>query len=129
MEQDIIRVLRIIEYVGLRNKVENTVKRSIHGEKSIEGMTIKAVTLGTVSEILGTTEYTSQEDFILVTATRKQDESVREKRIIPVASIREVCEIDGGVFIFRDGGATLKVTESIDELYAQIKGGLEHGTR
>jgi len=77
MEQDIIRVLRIIEYVGPRNKVEDTVKRSIHGEKVIEDLTIKAVTLGTVSEILGTTEYTSQEDFILVPWDFRQNRCLR----------------------------------------------------
>lgn len=50
---DIIRVLRVIEYTGPRDKVEDQVARSLHGEKSWgNGVTIKAATLGTFPEIL-----------------------------------------------------------------------------
>lgn len=128
MEQDIIRVLRIIEYVGPRNKVEDTVKRSIHGEKVIEELTIKAATLGTVSEILGTTEYKPKEKFLLVTALSRKDANCMERRLITVASIREFREIDGTTFILRNSESALKVAESIDEIYAQMRGDIKHGT-
>lgn len=50
--EDIIRVLRVIEYVGPRSRVEETVARSIHGEKDAgRGLTIKAATIGTYPEI------------------------------------------------------------------------------
>jgi hypothetical protein len=51
---DIVRVLRIIEYVGPRDKVEKQVAASIHGEKtfSMGSVTVKAVTIGTYPEIL-----------------------------------------------------------------------------
>jgi hypothetical protein len=42
---DIVRVLRVIEYVGPRNKVEPQVRDSIHGEKTYRGVTIRAVTV------------------------------------------------------------------------------------
>lgn len=50
---DIVRVLRIIEYTGPRDKVEDQVARSLHGEKRLpNGVTIKAVTMGAYPEIL-----------------------------------------------------------------------------
>lgn len=55
---DIIRVLRLIEYVGPRDLVEEQLFKSIHGTRTIDkpdkrSITIRAVTLGEVSEILG----------------------------------------------------------------------------
>jgi hypothetical protein len=53
---DIVRVLRIIEYVGPRNWVEATVAGSIHGERQVtlDGKLgwIRAATIGTYPEIL-----------------------------------------------------------------------------
>ena len=50
---DTIRVLRVIEYTGPRDKVEDQVARSLHGEKSWgTGVTIRATTLGTFPEIM-----------------------------------------------------------------------------
>ena len=50
---DIIRVLRIIEYTGPRDRVEDQVARSLHGEKRLpNGVTIKAATVGAYPEIL-----------------------------------------------------------------------------
>lgn len=50
---DIIRVLRVIEYTGPRDKVEDQVARSLHGEKRLpNGVTIKAATVGTYPEML-----------------------------------------------------------------------------
>lgn len=53
---DIVRVLRIIEYIGHRNRVEEVVKNSVHGTKicdSAKGLlSIHAVTLGLYPEIL-----------------------------------------------------------------------------
>jgi len=49
---DKIRVFRILEYVGRRDVVERVIKQSIHHEKIVEGMTIKACTLGTYPEIM-----------------------------------------------------------------------------
>lgn len=50
---DIIRVLRVIEYVGPRDNVEDQVARSLHGEKRLpNGVMIKAATLGAYPEVL-----------------------------------------------------------------------------
>lgn len=50
---DNIRVLRVIEYTGPRDKVEDQVARSLHGEKRLpNGVTIKAATVGVYPEIL-----------------------------------------------------------------------------
>ena len=54
--EDIVRVLRILEYEGPRSSVEETIARSIHGEKvGGKGLTIRAATLGTYPEIIGKT--------------------------------------------------------------------------
>jgi hypothetical protein len=54
---DIVRVLRVIEYVGERDDVERIVRLSIHGEKDLgNGMTIRAATVGTFPEILNKEE-------------------------------------------------------------------------
>lgn len=50
---DVIRVLRVIEYVGERDWVEQTVANSIHGEKCIgRGNVIRAATIGITNEII-----------------------------------------------------------------------------
>lgn len=50
---DIVRVLRIVEYVGPRDWVEHTVKNAIHGEKSCGiGKTIRATTLGVYPDLI-----------------------------------------------------------------------------
>lgn len=52
-EQDIVRVLRVIEYVGPRDWVERTLEKSIHGTLRIsEVTTISAVTVGEFAELL-----------------------------------------------------------------------------
>ena len=54
-DMDNIRILRIIEYTGPREKVEDQVARSLHGEKRLpNGVTIKAATVGTYPEIIDT---------------------------------------------------------------------------
>lgn len=51
--EEIIRVLRIVEYVGPRSRVEDTVARSIHGVRdSGRGLSISAVTIGCYPEII-----------------------------------------------------------------------------
>ena len=56
MTNDIIRVLRVVEYIGPRQHVEAQVARSIHGERRIpkpEGdVVIRAATLGLYPEVL-----------------------------------------------------------------------------
>lgn len=53
-DNDTVRVMRVIEYVGPRDKVEETVSNSIHGEKRLpNGMVIKAATIGNYPEIIG----------------------------------------------------------------------------
>lgn len=53
MDEDIVRVLRVIEYVGPRKRVEETVKNSLHGEKRLGlGLVIRAATLGMFPEVL-----------------------------------------------------------------------------
>ena len=56
---DTVRVLRIVEYIGPRDWVEETVSSSIHGSKVInkdvlhDPCIIRATTLGDYAEILG----------------------------------------------------------------------------
>jgi len=50
---DIVRVLRVVEYVGYRDWVEKNVAASIHGTKVInEDCSIRAATVGDYPEIL-----------------------------------------------------------------------------
>mgnify|MGYP007083468222 FL=1 len=49
---ELVRVLRIVEYVGSRERVEETVRQSIHGDKVMKDLTIRAATIGTYPEIL-----------------------------------------------------------------------------
>lgn len=53
MPTDVIRVLRVIEYTGPRDKVEDQVARSLHGEKRLSGgLVIRAATVGSYPELL-----------------------------------------------------------------------------
>lgn len=53
MSEDIVRVIRIIEYVGPRGKIENQIARSVHGTKDWgNGVRISAATIGEFPEIL-----------------------------------------------------------------------------
>jgi hypothetical protein len=56
MAKEIVRVLRVIEYVGEREWVERQVAESIHGVKYISGSwgkgEIRAATVGVYPEIL-----------------------------------------------------------------------------
>lgn len=64
MSQDIVRVLRVIEYVGPRSWVEKTIANSIHGTKDVGmGGKISAATIGAYPEILtmGTPDATQQD--------------------------------------------------------------------
>ena len=49
---DVIRVLRVIEYVGPRDEVEEQVRHSIQGERRIRNIRIRAGTIGDYPEIL-----------------------------------------------------------------------------
>jgi hypothetical protein len=52
---EIVRVLRVLEYIGPREEIERVLKHSIHGEKSygagLHEVTIKAATIGEFPEI------------------------------------------------------------------------------
>lgn len=54
---DVIRVLRILEYVGPREAVEEQLKHSIHGERRVRKLggevVIRAATLGEFPEVMG----------------------------------------------------------------------------
>ena len=56
MAEDIVRVLRIIEYIGPRSEIEKVMTRSLHGTKEFRheagDVTIRAATLGEFPEIL-----------------------------------------------------------------------------
>ena len=53
MSKDIVRVLRVIEYVGPRSWVEKTVEDAIHGRKEMgDGGYVSAATVGGYPEIL-----------------------------------------------------------------------------
>lgn len=50
---DIVRVLRIIEYTGPRDRVEETIANSIQGTRDCgRGLIIRGATIGTYPEIL-----------------------------------------------------------------------------
>lgn len=49
---DTVRIIRILEYVGPRDKMEHQIAKSIHGERTYCGITIRAITLGTFPEIM-----------------------------------------------------------------------------
>ena len=50
---DMIRVLRIVEYIGDRDVVERTLNKSIHGIKTVNrDLTIIATTIGGFPEIM-----------------------------------------------------------------------------
>jgi len=57
---DNVRILRIIEYTGPRDVVELQVAKSIHGEKRIGGVVIRATTLGEFPEIMEIYQTTSR---------------------------------------------------------------------
>ena len=55
---DIVRILRVIEYTGPRDLIEDQIAKSLHGEKRVEklggrAITIRVATLGAFPEILG----------------------------------------------------------------------------
>lgn len=57
---DTIRILRVIEYIGPRDLVEEQVKNSIHGTKKIvhsgdgrRGITIRVATVNPFPDIVG----------------------------------------------------------------------------
>lgn len=53
MSKDVVRVLRVIEYVGTRDAVESAVRDSIHGTKVVKPeLTINVATLGNYPEML-----------------------------------------------------------------------------
>jgi hypothetical protein len=53
MSEDIIRVLRVIEYVGPRSVVETHLRDVIHGvKKTSDGMEIRTATVGVVPDII-----------------------------------------------------------------------------
>lgn len=54
MAEDIVRVLRVLEYVGPRKWVEETVARSVHGTRVVGtlGGEIRGATVGTFPEVL-----------------------------------------------------------------------------
>lgn len=50
--KDIVRVLRVIEYVGEREWVERTIERSIHGTMKCGQGEIRAAVVGAFPEVL-----------------------------------------------------------------------------
>ena len=50
--KEIVRVLRVIEYVGEREAVEACIAKSIHGVKVLPNYEIRAATIGIYPEVL-----------------------------------------------------------------------------
>lgn len=48
---DVIRVLRVLEYVGEREAVERHLRSVLYGEKVLPKYSIRAVTVGVVPDI------------------------------------------------------------------------------
>lgn len=95
MGEDIIRVLRVIEYEGPRSVVEETVGRSIHGEKRIPvkgewasrpkgEMIIRAATVGVYPQILqkGGEEVEEKVELTVEQLKRQLDEQ-EERKVDP----------------------------------------------
>ena len=59
---DIIRVLRLVEYVGPRRKIEQQIENSLHGTKRFNEITIRATTIGEFPEIMERRNATSVEN-------------------------------------------------------------------
>jgi len=49
---NLVRVLRVIEYVGTREWVEDIVSKSVHGVKTLGNGQIRASTIGEFPDIL-----------------------------------------------------------------------------
>ena len=52
---DIVRILRVVEYIGPRDLIENQVNTSLHGTKMFgpgNAIKISAATIGTFPEIM-----------------------------------------------------------------------------
>lgn len=63
MTEDLVRVLRVIEYTGERAAVERQLKRSLPcGEHNYVHVIIKVATLGTFPEILQRAEERAEPD-------------------------------------------------------------------
>lgn len=55
MPSDIVRIVRVIEYTGDRERVEQTIAESLHGTTKLgRGLTIRTATIGEFPEILET---------------------------------------------------------------------------
>lgn len=68
MTEDIVRVLRIIEYTGPRSLVEKQISNSIHGTRCPgNGVIIRAATIGEYPEIMDRTyePYAKQSEAML----------------------------------------------------------------
>lgn len=71
--QDIVRVLRIVEYVGPRDQVEEQVRRSIHGRCSfVSAISIRATTIGEFPDILNAAE---KEKYLADSTTAESDQA------------------------------------------------------
>ena len=61
MSEEIVRVLRVIEYVGPRSRVERTVEGSIQGTRDCgNGLKIRTATVGSFPELLNTEQGTDE---------------------------------------------------------------------
>lgn len=70
MTKDIVRVLRILEYIGPRDRVEDLLDRSIRGTRRYGAMSsdvvqIRAATIGTYPEIMTQAELADCEEDVL----------------------------------------------------------------
>lgn len=73
-QQEIVRVLRVIEYTGPREIVENQVRLSIHGEKKLKnGLVIRAATIGQYPEVLQNLDVDTRFDWEQKIDPRKQE--------------------------------------------------------
>lgn len=84
---DIIRVMRLVEYIGPRDLVEEQVKNSLHGSKTIKerfypksddngrrsnNLVIRATTLGEFSEVIIGWMANKQEESDVMKLVRKE---------------------------------------------------------
>lgn len=95
---DRVRVLRVIEYEGPRDVVEETVARSVVC-KVMNGMTIRGATIGTYPEVLGVVAVVA-EPVVLMEETKHVDNVDAAQALCPDCNHPMAChDVDSGCLV------------------------------
>lgn len=94
MAEDIVRVLRLLEYVGPRRQVEATMQHNeVKSERNFGGMVVRSAILGTFPEVMQRAEDKTKK-FVLEELERAKNffpdnDSMREGYIFALQTIRD----------------------------------------